>query len=158
MSDFFNELNKSIAAEFISANLDVGVYPKAVIGEGGYEERTEFMNGFNDAVKKITRAVEDGLEKFRNANQDLALLVLSDIGFLDEDKFYINLGDTFYYACADAEEVKPEEYHAVAMLFKRYGWDGAVYWASKKRNENSEIPSIQASIERVESEELKRRK
>lgn len=34
--------------------------------------------------------------------------------------------DTFYYACADAEAIAPEESHIVKEYFEDFGWDGVV--------------------------------
>jgi hypothetical protein len=59
---------------------------------------------------------------------------LAEVGWLRVDgKFDLNLSDTFYYACADCEEVPVEQLGEVARLFKLYGFWGAVYWAAKRR-------------------------
>ena len=152
MNEIFNELNKNLAAEFISAHFDLGVYPK---GKSGCEEKTEYMNGWNDAITAATDAVEEGLNKFRNSN-DLSLLVLADVGFFNRGKYYLDMNDTFYYACADCEEVGFDDLSEVARLFKTYGYGGLTYWVSKKRNENSEIPQVQKSIEEITLLEAKR--
>ncbi len=156
---FFSDLNKQIAAEFISSSLDLGVYPRSVEGGGNpYKERTEYMNGWNAAVMQIGSAIEKSLDTFRNADEDLALLVLAGLGFFSKDKFVLNVNDTFFYACADCEEVSPEEYRTVASFFKRYGFDGICYWVSIKRNIKSQIPEVQEEIDRIAAAEEKRNK
>ncbi len=156
MKEIFSELNKSVAAEFIAANLDLGMYPKShkhfpIV----YEERTEYMNGWNDAIKAMTEAVSKGLDKFRK-DSDLALLVLADVGFFNGDEYLLNMNDTFHYARADCEEVGSEDLGEVARLFKTYGYGGLTYWVSKKRNEKSQIPQVQNSIEEISLLEEKR--
>jgi hypothetical protein len=47
----------------------------------------------------------------------------------------LNMGDTFCYACGDAETVKPEQVAEVANIYRKYGGDGLVCWVSKMRNE-----------------------
>jgi hypothetical protein len=48
----------------------------------------------------------------------------------------LNMGDTFCYACADAEHVKPEQLVEVTAIYKRFGGTGLDCWAAKQRNEN----------------------
>lgn len=151
MKEIFSELNKSVAAEFIAANLDLGMYPKSHEGE-----RAEYMNGWNDAIKAITEAIYKGLDKFRK-DSDLALLVLADVGFFNGDEYLLIVNDTFDYACADCEEVGSEDLGEVTRLFKTYGYGGLTYWVSKKRNEKSNIPQVQSCIEEISLLEEKRK-
>ena len=48
----------------------------------------------------------------------------------------LNMGDTFCYACADAETVKPEQCAEVADIYRRFGSTGLVCWSAKQRNED----------------------
>jgi hypothetical protein len=49
------------------------------------------------------------------------------------------MSDTFAYACADAEDVKPEQCAEVADIHKRFPSWGLVCWAAKQRNEDPVI-------------------
>ena len=51
----------------------------------------------------------------------------------------LNMGDTFCYACADAETVKPEQLAEVTDIYKRFGGTGLDCWTAKQRNENPVI-------------------
>lgn len=44
------------------------------------------------------------------------------------------LSDTFGYACADAENVRPDQCAEVASIYRKYGYLGLVCWAAKQRN------------------------
>ncbi len=37
---------------------DVGIFPKAVLGPGGYDKRSEFMEGWNQAQIKASKQME----------------------------------------------------------------------------------------------------
>ena len=56
----------------------------------------------------------------------------------DEDMpgFWLNVNDTFAYACADAEEVEPGSLPEVYDLWKHFGWEGVILWVWKKRKED----------------------
>lgn len=47
----------------------------------------------------------------------------------------INVSDTFYYACADAEGMKVSDAAELQHIFEQYGWDGIVAWVAIKRDE-----------------------
>jgi hypothetical protein len=68
------------------------------------------------------------------------LLIASDLCFEQDDDpddpmppFMLNLNDTFGWACADGEIIPEEQLVEVARLVRRYGYCGALYWASKVR-------------------------
>lgn len=44
------------------------------------------------------------------------------------------LSDTFGYASADAENIKPEQCSEVADIYRKYGDTGLVCWAAKQRD------------------------
>ena len=46
---------------------------------------------------------------------------------------FVNLSDTFMYACADAEEINLKDLRVVCEMYCKYGYSGVVNWASKKR-------------------------
>jgi hypothetical protein len=70
----------------------------------------------------------------------------------------INLNDTFFWACSDAEYVSDEELPELASLFRRYGWCGVLYWVNRKRgSERVEFRDVQRFIGFVAKEEQLRR-
>lgn len=97
-------------------------------------------------------------EKLDKARQ---LLAASGLFFTPDDDLpglWINLNDTFGWACADGEEVTDADLIEVARLFRDYGWCGLLYWVSEKRDgEKSEFADINRFIEFVKKEEQIRR-
>jgi hypothetical protein len=87
----------------------------------------------------------------------LALLLIADVGWLDRGKFILNMNDTFWYACSDAEEVGEDEIKEVARLFSTYGWQGIDYWVANKRGYDPEIPRHKEEVEEVRKKEYWRR-
>jgi hypothetical protein len=49
---------------------------------------------------------------------------------------FINCGDTFHYATADAEGFKLEHASYLRILYDMFGYDGLVAWISTKRNQS----------------------
>lgn len=41
--------------------------------------------------------------------------------------------DTFFWACADAEDLAPDQAHKVKAIYEKYGWSGVVAWCAVKR-------------------------
>src|SRR3990172_7233381 len=72
----------------------------------------------------------------------------------------LNLNDTFYWACADGEEIPDSEIQKVAELFYRWGWCGVLYWVWKRRGGDFtvEFQDIHRFIEFVTNEESIREK
>lgn len=68
----------------------------------------------------------------------------------DEDEMppglWLNMNDTFGYACADAELVPPDAIPTVYALWKRHGWEGVAWWVWRQRG----TPPIPPVRERVE--------
>lgn len=106
--------------------------------------------------------------------QDRAYKVLADAGSFytgyneidkdeeaDEDtdydyRFLLNMNDTFFWGCADSENVPPEELPSVLRLFRRYGYMGLNYWVVKERGmkwTDIQFPSIQRQIQFIQAEE-----
>lgn len=42
---------------------NVGIYPASVVGEGGYEKRTEWQEGWNAAVKEMISIYSDSCRR-----------------------------------------------------------------------------------------------
>ena len=68
---------------------------------------------------------------------------------------WLNLNDTFWWACADAEEVPDDDMPRVAELFRHYGWCGVLYWVWKRRGGDFtvEFQDVRRFIEFVTKEE-----
>jgi len=45
----------------------------------------------------------------------------------------VNCNDTFYYACADAEQIAPGEVDKLKEVFDKFSWSGVTAWCAVKR-------------------------
>jgi len=57
---------------------------------------------------------------------------------LNKDKnitMWVLMNDTFYFACADGEDITIEEIPQLFQLWKKFSWDGLVAIVSKKRKQ-----------------------
>lgn len=152
---------KENVIDAVEDSLDhIGIYPKSVHGEGGYEERTEYMNGWNEAVIKLSEQITNTLDSIRDDENDEDVQLLLNSGYIEysgvkEGKYYINMNDVWAWALSDGEYINNEnEIKEIAKLFKDYGWCGILYWVSKKNNGmRSEFYDNNRMIEFVENEE-----
>lgn len=141
-----------------------GIYPQAsiTIDEKGKEttrtERTEWQEGWNAALMEISKRiyeVEKRIEE-EGISDELSLLLIADVGWLHDGKFFLNMNDTFLYACADSEEVTEEEIKDVAGFFANYGYKGLTYWVARKRGFDPDIPRYKNDVDEVRKmEEVK---
>jgi hypothetical protein len=103
---------------------------------------------------KISEKIHNQLALLeKGMSQELALLLVADVGWMRDCKFHLNMNDTFYYACADSEEVGADEIKDVAGYFAKYGYKGLTYWVSKKRGELPQIPRYKKEVEDVQKME-----
>jgi hypothetical protein len=53
-----------------------------------------------------------------------------------DDHWYpaVCVNDTFWYASADAEDLREDEIDGLIDIVKRFDYDGVVAWAAKRRN------------------------
>lgn len=51
----------------------------------------------------------------------------------------INLNDTFYYACADSEEIDGDDIEEILPIFQKYGDDTLIAYVAVKRGHDPEI-------------------
>lgn len=154
------ERYRRIIQELQDVPSNLGVYPKAVHGmnkEESYEERDGFKNGWNACVSDYGKRITSILySPDVDEGKDLLLLLYADAGWMIDGILYLNMNDTFAWACADAEEVPMDQIKEVARLYRWYGTDGLNYWVSKKRNwEVSEFGDVQKGIKRVRKSEEK---
>jgi hypothetical protein len=119
--------------------------------------RTEWQEGWNACQGEIFNKINDSLGKLEREgmSDELALLLIADVGWMQDGKFVLNMNDTFWYACADAEEVSEGEIKEVARLFATYGYKGLTYWVAKKRGDDPDIPKYKAQVDEVRKLESK---
>jgi hypothetical protein len=141
--------------------MTTGVYPKAFIevNKEGKEtkrtERTEWQEGWNAADWEIFRKTQEALNKLgEGISDELALLMIADVGYMQDDKFILNMNDTFSYG-SDAEEVPEDEIKEAANLFCKYGYGGLTYWVAKKRGYDPERPKYRDQVREIRSMENK---
>ena len=61
-------------------------------------------------------------------------LVADDIAFFGFDStLVLNCGDTFAYACADAEEVPDDQIDLVRRMHDKFGYVGLTAWIAARR-------------------------
>jgi len=118
--------------------------------------RTEWQEGWNACQWEIFNKINDSLGKLEKEgmSDDLALLLIADVGWMDEGKLILNMNDTFHYA-ADAEEVSDEEVKEIAELFATYGHKGITYWVAKKRGYDPQVQRYKEQVEEVRRVEEK---
>jgi len=137
-----------------------GIYPQSMTNENGKSvKRTEWQEGWNAAILHISKEVFKQFDILsKGIDEDLALLLLADVGWIRGKDLMLNMNDTFHYACADSETVEESEFKEVARLFKTYGGRGVDYWVAQKRGYDPEIPICKEGVEEVRKYESKVRK
>ncbi len=120
-----------------------GVYPAATVRDGARTERTEWQEGWNAAHLKLCKDWNKATMYLKSLPEDIrpvveSLLLENALGmYIQSDviTFYVNMNDTFCFACADDEEVEIDELLTVHYAWNKFGHDGLTAWASKKREE-----------------------
>ena len=130
----------------------VGSYPVSVIGgPKPYEKRSDFQNGHNDAMMKMSKnsiLIDDKLRSYKSEDLEIILWFLKEDNILvfvneDEVKLSINLSDTFHYSSADCECFEDTDIQLLGKLYGKYGFDGLVAWSAVKRKHK---PNVKQSI------------
>jgi len=127
---------------------NIGIYPMSVKdGEHGYKKRTEKMEGHNECVMQITSNVVKIEEYIKNNKfkDDIETALLEDyasINVCDDDKIglYVNCNDLFYWACADSEEIEPNELQDLFKCYEKSKSFGGFLWACKKTGMRPQTP------------------
>jgi len=158
MGSEMETIKTQLLREIANVSSDFGIYPQAVKGyndERDYEQRDGFKNGWNKCVMEYRGKVDEVVDAYDSPWSKPVQLFAAADGWFENmgGKWCVFLSDTWYYACADAEEIPPEEYERVADLFCRYGFDGAMYWAFLKRGHLPEIKANAAAVEAVKARE-----
>jgi len=125
---------------------NVGCYPAAINGE----PRTPFGDGWNacaDELRGKVTAITERNNQPYDPHRDI--LNILDAGWWEDGRLILNMNDIFAYACADAEEVLPDEMPELGHLARMYGHAGITYWVSKKRNEIPNIPLYRDEVEAI---------
>lgn len=115
--------------------------------------RTEWQEGWNACQWEIFNKLNNALGELEEGiSNELALLIVADVGWMQNGKLQLNMNDTFY-GCADCEEVTPDEYKEVARLFRKYGDKGLTYWVAKKRGYDPEISKYKEEVKEIRKQE-----
>lgn len=132
------------------AHDNVGIYPQSIKAEvGGYEKRTERMEGWNECAVKHSHyymLFRKWLSELPQGElgriiEDLILEGTIDLRGEEKDvKLLVNCNDVFLWGCADAEEVTIEELPALLTAIKEAREAGAessgeLLWIARKRQE-----------------------
>lgn len=118
-----------------------GVYPQAVHGNGGYEKRTEKMDGWNDCSSSITGdmlRIGEWINSIPAEQKDaITDLLLEDriILMVREEAIYlaVNCNDLFFWACADMEEIQQSELSELIDCLSMSPANGGLLWCCRKR-------------------------
>lgn len=127
------------------AHDNVGIYAKAVHGEGGYEKRTERMEGWNDCALAHSRKMQTVMEWLRNLPEAHRTTVenwlLDGIFQLYVDKevtLTVDCSDLFVWGCSDYEPIELEELKDLNRAIEDARAAGAetggeLLWVARKR-------------------------
>jgi hypothetical protein len=137
-------MNKEIEFALNELAIDsMGIYPQATIDENNVRtERTEWQNGWNAAIIEFRQRACIFEKWFSELPEDVSAMIgemLPDETIrlsLDKDKnvkMWVLMNDTFYFACADGEDITMEEIPLLYQVWKKFSWYGLVAIVSKKR-------------------------
>lgn len=137
MSEVFSP--EAMLSIYRAAEDDLGIYPQSVTRDGVTTPRTEFGEGWNNAIMTISKnrvKIIDWIKDLPTEEQTAVLYLLSkDVLSLNikDDKIdpWIVLNDVFGPA-ADGEGVSLEEIRDIHNIHLKYNWDGVVAWFSNK--------------------------
>lgn len=82
----------------------------------------------------IDRFAERDAQEKPVLDQDWALLIEADVGWVEDGVLSLNMNDTWTWGCSDLERVPGDQIEEVARLFRTYGNAGLLYWVSRRRN------------------------
>jgi len=124
------------------AHENIGIYPMSVVGgDKPYEKRSEWQEGWNACaldhtrkVIKIEKWLEEMSDNIRTLVEKLILERKLDISIGDDKvEMYINCSDTFFWGCADGEDISIEELPELLECFKLSPNHGGDLWVCRKR-------------------------
>jgi hypothetical protein len=90
--------------------------------------------------QRLMAAFEEMKARAEKAEAALALAAEDEEAFVGHGAdgapaLFVNLNDTFGYACADCEEVPQEEVIALFDLYQREGWPALIRWAATRQRQ-----------------------
>lgn len=129
---------------FDAANENIGIYPQKVTGgQKPYEQRTDWMEGWNacamaqtNAYCKIGGWLEHQLPpQHKTVIEDL-LMEEQLMLFMHDDSITlaVNCSDTFYWGCSDSEDITFDEIPDLAACRELSPVHGGELWCARKRN------------------------
>lgn len=145
------------------ADENIGMYPAAVHGgPKPYEQRTDFMNGWNSCALTRSRneaKIADWLDKlpveYKTLVEDLLIEAKLDIhvrggdvdSVEDEKKpveivFLVNCNDLFWWATSDCEPITLEELPQLAKDYETSEKYGDWIWCARKRQMRPQWPAV----------------
>ena len=139
-------MNKEIELALNELAIDsMGIYPQARIDENNVRtERTEWQNGWNAAIIEFRQRACAFEEWFSKLPAEVSSMIGEMLPeevvrlSLNKDKnitMWVLMNDTFYFACADGEDITMEEIPLLYQLWKKFSWYGLVAIVSKKRKQ-----------------------
>ena len=142
MKEIIEELKKvKMKYEMLKdVTMTIGIHPLGCYPDDERKKVTEekplaYKAGWNDAIIEMSKKIHElEIKDWGKSHDDVLFLMLTDNPYIMNNKLYLNMNDTFAFACADAEEVPDNKIKEVADLYRQYGYDGLAYWVSKQRD------------------------
>lgn len=127
-----------------SSNL-LGIYAASTVINGIEKKRTEFQDGWNQAIIKRSKN-ECELEDWANTlteDQQNAICEINkkenniSVYRMDDDSFYLALScnDVFSWGCSDAEEITVDDLPEILKFHRETPVYGYIKWCCIKRNQ-----------------------
>lgn len=150
------ELDPRLRLAFKEAACDnLGIYCKSVTpANGKTKKRTQYQEGWNDAIltqveyECVLASWFRSLNLLEQITVKEMLAVDADSGMymlhikqdnLDKNEteviLSLNVSDTFYYACADAEDISMSDLSILIPAWQKYGREAVIAYAAVKRDQ-----------------------
>lgn len=112
--------------------------------DGVEHKRNEWQDGWNAAIEHVIESqykIDDFYQSLTSVEKsDIIYLLENDcisIEYYEETiRLYTNMNDTFYYACADQENVEIYDLNLLRKLYEEFSNDGMTSWVSVKRKQD----------------------
>jgi hypothetical protein len=141
---------------------NLGIYCRSTtMSNGKVKKRTQFQEGWNAAIMTMTDnecVIADWFRTLSVPEQTSVKAMVeipSSSGMysfhiqrddLDKNKseviLFLSVNDTFYYACADAEEISLKDLSLILPTWREYGYNAVIAYTALKR----EQPPLQPLI------------
>lgn len=127
----------------------LGFYPSAIVHNHVERERTEWQNGWNEALLQLTMKrveIEKWFSSLTEQQKDILFELIFKNNYLildkDENKFClaVNCNDVFMWGSADAEDCTLDDLPTLLKAStEKFGLDK---WCCHKRNQRPQEPVI----------------